>query len=59
MRHAVAALVIARTVPSRQEEATQTSALADDSPGVAAVRRRRRWWSVAPLSVWKATHPGG
>ncbi len=58
MRHAVAALVVARTVASREGALNQTPAPAGECPVAATAGRRRRWWSVVPLSVWKATHPG-
>jgi len=58
MRQAVAALVVARALASREEAMSRAPALPDEAPSLRVARRRRTLlWAWLP-SVWKATHAG-
>jgi hypothetical protein len=59
MRQAVAALVSAKALASKEEAVSRTPALPDEPPGPTVARRRHLLlWTSLP-SVWETTHAGG
>ena len=59
MRQAVAALVAARALASKEETMSRTPALPDEEPTLVREPRARRitvWWAWL-LSAWKTTYP--
>ena len=57
MRHAVAALVAAQALATKDETMSRTPALPEEPKLVRTSRRRMLMWSWLP-SLWKATHAG-